>query len=103
MRRRYNWFKNGKPFQWAVYDTRISQQPDRGTLVITSPKDEDIGGCSTDSWVSKPSDWDSAVVEFFVCVVPDFLRDYSGCMQSGIVCKITDQIAPTASFVKTLF
>ncbi|XP_037068395.1 neuroglian-like isoform X3 [Pollicipes pollicipes] len=40
---KYFWFKNGKPFQWAVYDTRISQQPDRGTLVITSPKAEDIG------------------------------------------------------------
>ena len=40
---RYSWLKNGKPFQWQVYDTRMLQQPDRGTLVITSPQDVDIG------------------------------------------------------------
>ena len=40
---RYTWEKNGKPFNWQVYDERISQQPGRGTLVITSPKTEDIG------------------------------------------------------------
>jgi len=39
----YTWEKNGKPFNWQVYDERISQQPGRGTLVITSPKTEDIG------------------------------------------------------------
>lgn len=39
----YRWQKNGKPFDWQVYDNRISQQPGRGTLVITSPRDEDIG------------------------------------------------------------
>ncbi|TRY75568.1 hypothetical protein TCAL_04520 [Tigriopus californicus] len=39
----YRWSKNGKPFDWQVYDDRISQQPGRGTLVITSPRDEDIG------------------------------------------------------------
>ena len=40
---RYSWTKNGKPYEWQVYDDRISQQPGRGTLVITSPRDEDIG------------------------------------------------------------
>ena len=40
---RYKWQKNGKPFEWQVYDKRISQQPGRGTLVVTSPKTEDIG------------------------------------------------------------
>jgi hypothetical protein len=40
---RYSWEKNGKPYDWQVYDDRISQQPGRGTLVITSPRDEDIG------------------------------------------------------------
>ena len=40
---RYTWQKNGKPYDWQVYDDRISQQPGRGTLVITSPRDEDIG------------------------------------------------------------
>ena len=40
---RYSWQKNGKPYDWQVYDDRILQQPGRGTLVITSPRDEDIG------------------------------------------------------------
>lgn len=40
---RYNWIKNGKKFDWQAYDNRILQQPGRGTLVITSPKDEDLG------------------------------------------------------------
>ena len=40
---RYRWEKNGHPFDWQVYDDRISQQPGRGTLVITEPRDEDIG------------------------------------------------------------
>lgn len=35
--------KNGKKFDWQAYDNRMSQQPDRGTLVITSPRDEDLG------------------------------------------------------------
>jgi len=39
----YRWEKNGKKFNWQVYDNRISKQPGRGTLVITSPKTEDIG------------------------------------------------------------
>merc|ERR1719328_224267 len=39
----YSWQKNGKPYDWQVYDDRILQQPGRGTLVITSPRDEDIG------------------------------------------------------------
>lgn len=40
---RYRWIKNGKHFDWQAYDDRISQQPGRGTLVITSPRDEDLG------------------------------------------------------------
>ena len=40
---RYRWEKNGHPFDWQGYDDRISQQPGRGTLVITEPRDEDIG------------------------------------------------------------
>jgi neuronal cell adhesion protein len=44
---RYTWEKNGKPYDWQVYDDRISQQPGRGTLVITSPRDEDIGKFSS--------------------------------------------------------
>ncbi|XP_063870133.1 neuroglian-like isoform X1 [Scylla paramamosain] len=40
---RYRWIKNGKEFDWQTYDNRISQQPGRGTLVITSPRDEDLG------------------------------------------------------------
>uniref|UniRef100_A0A8D8XH54 Neuroglian n=2 Tax=Cacopsylla melanoneura TaxID=428564 RepID=A0A8D8XH54_9HEMI len=40
---KYRWTKNGKPFDWQAYDDRISQQPGRGTLVISSPRDEDFG------------------------------------------------------------
>ncbi|XP_018915521.1 neuroglian isoform X2 [Bemisia tabaci] len=40
---KYRWIKNGKNFNWQVYDTRISQQPGRGTLVVTNPKEEDLG------------------------------------------------------------
>ncbi|XP_014258139.1 neuroglian isoform X2 [Cimex lectularius] len=40
---RYRWVKNGKNFDWQSYDDRISQQPGRGTLVISSPRDEDLG------------------------------------------------------------
>lgn len=40
---RYRWIKNGYDFLWQSYDDRISQQPGRGTLVITTPRDEDIG------------------------------------------------------------
>lgn len=40
---RYRWIKNGKRFDWQAYDDRMSQQPGRGTLVITSPRDEDLG------------------------------------------------------------
>ncbi|KAK8743667.1 hypothetical protein OTU49_001198 [Cherax quadricarinatus] len=40
---KYRWVKNGKDFDWQTYDNRISQQPGRGTLVITSPRDEDLG------------------------------------------------------------
>ncbi|PSN43067.1 Neuroglian, partial [Blattella germanica] len=40
---KYRWIKNGKPFDWQAYDDRISQQPGRGSLVISSPRDEDLG------------------------------------------------------------
>ncbi|XP_033310164.1 neuroglian isoform X1 [Bombus bifarius] len=40
---RYRWIKNGKNFEWPAYDDRISQQPGRGTLVISRPRDEDLG------------------------------------------------------------
>ncbi|KAG0724446.1 Neuroglian [Chionoecetes opilio] len=40
---RYRWIKNGREFDWQTYDNRIYQQPGRGTLVITSPRDEDLG------------------------------------------------------------
>lgn len=40
---KYRWVKNGKRFDWQTYDDRMSQQPGRGTLVITSPRDEDLG------------------------------------------------------------
>ncbi|KAL1110491.1 hypothetical protein AAG570_008019, partial [Ranatra chinensis] len=40
---KYRWIKNGKNFDWRAYDDRISQQPGRGTLVISSPRDEDLG------------------------------------------------------------
>ncbi|XP_026829152.1 neuroglian isoform X3 [Ooceraea biroi] len=39
----YRWIKNGKNFEWPAYDDRISQQPGRGTLVISRPRDEDLG------------------------------------------------------------
>lgn len=40
---KYRWIKNGKKFEWQTYDDRMSQQPGRGTLVIKSPRDEDLG------------------------------------------------------------
>ncbi|CAG0885603.1 unnamed protein product [Darwinula stevensoni] len=40
---KYRWIKNGKHFDWQTYDNRISQQPGRGTLVVTVPQDEDRG------------------------------------------------------------
>ncbi|XP_057339173.1 neuroglian isoform X3 [Microplitis mediator] len=39
----YTWIKNGKPFNYAAYDDRISVQPGRGSLVIAKPRDEDLG------------------------------------------------------------
>ncbi|CRL00919.1 CLUMA_CG014272, isoform A [Clunio marinus] len=41
--RRYRWIKNGKHFDFTAYDDRITQQPGRGTLTITKPRDEDLG------------------------------------------------------------
>lgn len=35
--------KNGKHFDWQAYDDRISQQPGRGSLTVTKPRDEDLG------------------------------------------------------------
>ncbi|CAH0765981.1 unnamed protein product [Diatraea saccharalis] len=40
---KYRWIKNGKPFEYTSYDNRISQQPGRGTLVVSKPRDEDLG------------------------------------------------------------
>lgn len=40
---RYSWIKNGKQFEYTSYDNRISQQPGRGTLVVSQPRDEDLG------------------------------------------------------------
>ena len=40
---RYRWVKNGHDFLWQNYSDRISQQPGRGTLVITKPDEVDIG------------------------------------------------------------
>ena len=40
---RYSWKKDGRPFDWTVYNDRITQQAGRGTLVIKSPRDEDVG------------------------------------------------------------
>jgi len=35
--------KNGKNFDWQAYDDRIAQQPGRGSLTVTKPRDEDYG------------------------------------------------------------
>jgi len=40
---KYRWVKNGFDFLWQSYDDRISQQSGRGTLVVTSPREVDIG------------------------------------------------------------
>jgi hypothetical protein len=40
---RYRWMKNGKNFDWQAYDDRIAQQPGRGSLIVTEPRDEDFG------------------------------------------------------------
>ncbi|XP_045524749.1 neuroglian isoform X1 [Pieris brassicae] len=40
---KYRWIKNGKSFEYTSYDNRISQQPGRGTLVVSRPRDEDLG------------------------------------------------------------
>nr|XP_032528918.1 neuroglian isoform X2 [Danaus plexippus plexippus] len=40
---KYRWIKNGKSFEYTSYDNRISQQPGRGTLVVSQPRNEDLG------------------------------------------------------------
>jgi len=40
---RYRWIKNGKNFDWQAYDDRIAQQPNCGSLIVTKPRDEDLG------------------------------------------------------------
>lgn len=35
--------KNGKNFDWQAYDDRIAQQPGSGSLIVTRPRDEDLG------------------------------------------------------------
>ncbi|GAB6021405.1 hypothetical protein CHUAL_004014 [Chamberlinius hualienensis] len=39
----YRWTKSGRNFSFQSYDNRISQQPGRGTLVVTTPRPEDEG------------------------------------------------------------
>ena len=40
----YFWTKDGKPFDWQkTYPRRMTQRTGSGTLVINSPRDEDIG------------------------------------------------------------
>ncbi|XP_046629951.1 neuroglian-like [Neodiprion virginianus] len=39
----YHWKKNGKHFEWQKYPIHISQRPGKGTLVISRPRDEDVG------------------------------------------------------------
>ncbi|GLV37958.1 Neuroglian [Carabus blaptoides fortunei] len=39
----FKWIKNGKDFDWEAYDHRITRQPGRGTLIISEPRDEDLG------------------------------------------------------------
>lgn len=39
----YSWMKNGQPFSVAGSDERLQQQPGRGSLVITRPRDIDEG------------------------------------------------------------
>ncbi|KAG0443888.1 hypothetical protein HPB47_014415, partial [Ixodes persulcatus] len=39
----YQWTKNGIEFNHVAHDTRISQMPNRGTLVFTKPEDMDEG------------------------------------------------------------
>ncbi|KAJ8736017.1 hypothetical protein PYW08_006673 [Mythimna loreyi] len=40
---KYRWIKNGKPLEYASYVIRISQLSGSGTLVISQPRDEDLG------------------------------------------------------------
>lgn len=40
---RYQWIKNGKKFEYATYDDRISRKGDSGSLTISKPKEEDLG------------------------------------------------------------
>ncbi|VVC24599.1 Hypothetical protein CINCED_3A009632 [Cinara cedri] len=40
---KYRWMKNGKNFDWQAYDDRIAQQPGRGSLTVTKPRNEDLG------------------------------------------------------------
>ncbi|KAM7295331.1 neuroglian [Ixodes scapularis] len=39
----YQWTKNGNEFNHVAHDTRVSQQPNRGTLVFTEPEEMDEG------------------------------------------------------------
>lgn len=39
----YQWMKNGKKFDYMIYDRRINQQSNSGTLVFTKPDDIDEG------------------------------------------------------------
>ena len=39
----YRWLKNGKDFNFQVFDPRISQMPGQGTLIFNMPRPEDEG------------------------------------------------------------
>ena len=39
----YRWLKNGKDFNFQVFDPRISQIPGQGTLIFNMPRPEDEG------------------------------------------------------------
>ena len=41
--KRYSWTKDGKNFDWILFNDRMTQRAGSGTLVIKSPRDEDVG------------------------------------------------------------
>ena len=40
---RYFWTKDGKAFDWILFNDRMTQRAGSGTLVIKSPREEDVG------------------------------------------------------------
>ena len=41
--KRYFWTKDSKAFDWILFNDRMTQRAGSGTLVIKSPRDEDVG------------------------------------------------------------